>query len=336
MSCRFAILILPVVLVAIRIPISATAAPVPKKSKLPEVYALLYVGSGINDKENAKRLDKVADVLRSLCGTRDKKDFHAESVQGTGVLRVWYTSGTLEKQAEIINMYVDRHMYGATRDRDSTEDVLKGQKRDLQQLLEKDPTNAQGIHNWKKNIKYTEEKLRGIPHLLERAVLPAMPTTAAPAAKKSKPPEVYALLYVGNGGKDKVNAKKIAKQVADLRDRRNDRFAKNLQVFEKDLHVEPLEGTAVLRVWCTNGPPEKQAEIINDTVDQFLAPIARWRKEKESDLQFQKRDLRELIAKDPTNAKKIKKREKDIKSMEEKLSNLPRLLERAADPEKRP
>lgn len=171
-----------------------------------------------------------------------------------------------------------------------------------------------------------------IANLLLLAVLPAMPmslsVTAAPVPK-SKYPAVYALVYVGNGTNNKANDKRIAKQAELLRGLCN-------PIFEKNFHVQSLEGAAVLRVWCMHGTPEKQAEIINEIVDHYLAPVPSRRKSWEKVLGIIKYQHRELVEKDPANVESIQSCAKEIMRIEKELRSLPYLLERAAADKKRP
>ena len=151
-------------------------------------------------------------------------------------------------------------------------------------------------------------------------------------------PEVYALIYVGKGKNDKVNAKRIAQAASEIADSArtvwDDPEVLKLAVakekkrdelsnwMKSKIRVGTLEGTSVLRVWLADGTPEEQAVIINATL-RFYQKVV----EKERE------DLRGSIAGLKATAMRagmLQQYEKKIQEREEEYNNLPRLLEWAA------
>lgn len=155
MRSRFVILILFAMLPAMPMSLPVTAAPMPK-SKYPTIYALVYVGNGTNDRENLRKIKEKAENLRELCNPRFRGNFRVQLMEETAVLRVWYAIDTPEKQAEIINHVVDNYLRLVPSRRKLLDEVLRDQKR----------------RGWEKHIKWTEEELRNLPRLVERAAAP--------------------------------------------------------------------------------------------------------------------------------------------------------------------
>jgi hypothetical protein len=117
------------------------AAPLPASAKTPAIYALVYVGLEKNDPGNAKQIDAALHDLRTcfseavvrnskvkalpLVQEQEKKlglierDKWAESntrvanLEGTAVMRVWFTDGSPEEQVLIVNAIA--HAYVQTR-----------------------------------------------------------------------------------------------------------------------------------------------------------------------------------------------------------------------------
>lgn len=173
------------------------AAPAPKRAKMPEIYALVYVGLGKNDPDNAKR---IAHALQSLPGSgargavRDPKvntlrivqetekelgwierdkwaegKTHAASVEGTPVVRVWFTDGGPEEQVLIVNAIAREYVKDEQhRFRGALED-LERRKRDY--LRDNGPFTKEV----EKGFRRQEEAIKHLPHVIEWASLPEKP-----------------------------------------------------------------------------------------------------------------------------------------------------------------
>jgi hypothetical protein len=118
---------LPVVLLAVLLGVNTRlpAAPLPDSAKTPAINALVYVGLGKKDPDNAKRIDPALHELRTRSSEaihdpkakalpivqekgkkvgsieRDKwaeSDTRVATLEGTAVMRVWFTDGTPEEQ----------------------------------------------------------------------------------------------------------------------------------------------------------------------------------------------------------------------------------------------
>ncbi len=201
MCYRFAALGLVVVLAVLLGLTSMPAAPAPERSKMPAIYALVYVGLGKNDPDNAKRIADSIQILRGSGTTgavrdpkvnalpivqkqektlgwieRDKwarNNTHAANLEGTAVVRVWFTDGSPEEQVLIINAIV-------------REDFQPGPERIQAGLKElerskarfKATQEASGAKVTKENervFQRQEEAIRHPPHVIEWAHLPEKP-----------------------------------------------------------------------------------------------------------------------------------------------------------------
>jgi hypothetical protein len=179
-------------------------------------------------------------------------------------------------------------------------------------------------------------------------VLPALTTTpAAPAPKRPKTPEIYALIYVGLGKNDPDNAKRIAAALHDLPGTAlgavRDPKVKALQIVqdkERELgwmgrddwaksktRAANLEGTAVVRVWFTDGSPEEQVILVNAIAREYVQDEQnRFR----GALEGLEREKREYLRDNGPFTKKV---ERTFRRQEEAIKHLSHVIEWASLPE---
>jgi hypothetical protein len=87
----------------------STAAPAP--ARYPDVYALVYVGTGHNEAENGKLVVKATeDILREFPDTWRKK-IRIARLEGTAVLRIWTNEGKSLEQAQVINKALEKYYH---------------------------------------------------------------------------------------------------------------------------------------------------------------------------------------------------------------------------------
>lgn len=172
-------------------------------------------------------------------------------------------------------------------------------------------------------------------------VLPSLThIPAAPLPEKAKPPDVYALVYVGLGKNDRRNDDRIKYETNVLRSRGAGDEEKSKAVVEKiggrmnaeewnkwfntKRRVETLDGAPVLRVSFTHGTPEEQAIIVNSVIRYYLKDVERRRKGLRRWLQIAKNNYPQVDAAEKARLDKV------IPQTQEEEENLPRLLEWAA------
>jgi hypothetical protein len=185
-------------------------------------------------------------------------------------------------------------------------------------------------------------------------VLPALTTTrAAPAPKRTKTPEIYALVYVGLGKNDPDNAKRIAVAIQELsnsaargavRDPKVNTLPivqdkeKELGWIERDKWAESktraanLEGTAVVRVWFTDGSPQEQVAIANAIVREYVKDKQEFSRGALERLESYKKGFK--AQQEAAGAKVTEKDEREFRRQEEALKRLPHVIEWASLPEK--
>jgi hypothetical protein len=176
------------------------AAPAPKKAKPPEIYALMYVGLGKNDPDNAKR---IADALQALPGSalgavRDQKvkalpnvqdkekelgwmgrdkwaksKTRAANLEGTTVVRVWFTDGSPEEQVLIVNAIADAYVKGEQRRFRGALEALERYKRNFKAQQER--AGARVTEKDEREFRRQEEAIKHLPHVIEWATLPDNP-----------------------------------------------------------------------------------------------------------------------------------------------------------------
>jgi hypothetical protein len=181
---------------------TAPAAPVPapKRTKMPEIYALIYVGLGQNDPDNPKRiaaalhdlplkahgafLDPKAKAL-PIVQEKEKKlgwkerdkwaasKIRAANLEGTAVVRLWFTDGSPEEQVLIVNAiahdYVKMEQY---RFRNSLEE-LERYKANFKAQQER--AGARVTEKDERVFRRKEEAIKHLPHVIEWAALPEQP-----------------------------------------------------------------------------------------------------------------------------------------------------------------
>jgi hypothetical protein len=201
MCYRFATLTLVVLLgVLLGLNTMLRATPLPDSAKTPAIYALVYVGLGKGDPENAKRIEAALHNLRTCSSdaVRDPKvkalpivqeqekklgwierDKWAESntrvrnLDGTAVVRVWFTDGSPEEQVLIVNAIA--RAYVETR-QDLARRALK--ELEIYKARFKVQQEAAGVRVTEKDereFRRQEEALRHPPHVIEWASLPEKP-----------------------------------------------------------------------------------------------------------------------------------------------------------------
>jgi len=176
------------------------AAPVPDKSKPPAIYALVYVGLGKNDPDNAKRIDVAIRYLRSSSSdaVRDPKvnalpivqqkekelgwmgrdnwaesKTHAANLEGTAVVRVWFTDGSPQEQVVIVNAIARIYVKpGQENIRDGLKELERHKARFKAQ---QEAAGAKVTKEDERVFQRQEEAIRHPPHVIEWANLPEKP-----------------------------------------------------------------------------------------------------------------------------------------------------------------
>lgn len=77
------------------------AAPAPPR--YPEVYALVYVGTGHNDTKTGRRIVEAINGIEGWIPPRGRERLRISRLEGTAVLRVWVSGGHPHEQAQVIN-----------------------------------------------------------------------------------------------------------------------------------------------------------------------------------------------------------------------------------------
>jgi hypothetical protein len=204
MCCRFATPILVVLLgVLLGLNTMLPAAPLPDSAKTPAISALVYVGLGKNDPDNAKRIDKAIADLRSYgssSAVRDPKvkalrivrekdpivalgsierDKWAESntrvanLDGTAVVRVWFTDGSPEEQVLIVNAIARAYVeYQQDLARRALPELEKDKARFK---VQQESAGVRVTEKDEREFRRQEEALRHPPHVIEWASLPERP-----------------------------------------------------------------------------------------------------------------------------------------------------------------
>lgn len=193
MRNRLAILDLATVLGVLPGLTTTFAAPAPKRAKLPEIYALVYVGLGKNDPDNAKRITHALQDLRgsgARGAVRDPKvnalpivqdqerkrgwierdkwaesKTRAASLGDAAAVRVWFTDGSPQEQVAIVNAiareYVkdEQHRYrGALEDLERRKEEYRRDSGPFTKEVER-------------AFRRQEEDIKHLPHVVEWACL---------------------------------------------------------------------------------------------------------------------------------------------------------------------
>lgn len=198
MRYPLAVLCLALVLPAVSEVSNMPAAPIPAKAKSPEVYALVYVGWGKNDARNARRIaDAIKNIQTSTDGAvRDPKvnrlplvqeqerkgwrerdawarsKIRVEALDGTTVLRIWFTVGTPEEQALIVNAAVRHYLKQVDSWRSFRKESLDRHRAEPQR---KKFAERGQLAEWEKSIQRLEEEINNLPRLLEWAAVKVQP-----------------------------------------------------------------------------------------------------------------------------------------------------------------
>lgn len=182
MYYRFTLLSLLAVLIA---PSLLESAPAPRQT-YPQVYALVYVGRGKNDKANAKRVAKAATEIaesaptvwddpevRKLAAAKEKKreelsgwmktKIRVGTLEGTSVLRVWLADGTPEEQTVIINATLRFYQKVVEKEREDLRGSIVG--------LKTTAMRAGMLQHYEKKIQEREEEYNSLPRVLEWAAV---------------------------------------------------------------------------------------------------------------------------------------------------------------------
>lgn len=196
MRYQLAVLGLAAVLGVLPALTTTPAAPAPKRAKIPEIYALIYVGLGKNDPDNAERISHALQAMRgsgrhvvrdpkvnALRIVQDKEEklgwierdkwaeskTHAANLEGTSVVRVWFTDGSQHEQVVIVNAIA----------RDYVEDEqnrfrggLEGLEREKRDYLKH---NGPFTSKVERTFRRREEAIKRLPHVIEWATLPEKP-----------------------------------------------------------------------------------------------------------------------------------------------------------------
>jgi hypothetical protein len=192
MRYRLAILGLVAVLGVLPALTTIPAAPAPKSPKMPEIYALIYVGLGKNDPDNAKRISHALQGLPSSAhralsdpkvralpivqdkekelGTIGRNDWaksklRAASLEGTAVVRVWFTDGSPQEQVLITNAFAREYVEGEQRRFRGALEDLERYKRDFKAQQER--AGARVTEKDEKVFRRKEEAIKHLPHVIE-------------------------------------------------------------------------------------------------------------------------------------------------------------------------
>lgn len=201
MRYRLALLSLAAVLGVLPALTTTPAAPAPKRAKMPEIYALIYVGLGKNDPDNAKRITVALQDLRgygarsavrnqkvkalSVVQDQEKKlgwierDNWAESktrtanLEGTPVVRVWFTDGSPQEQVLIVNAIARAYVENQ---QEIYRDALEGLERYKKKFkAQQERAGAKVTEEDEREFRRQEEAIKHLPHVIEWASLPEKP-----------------------------------------------------------------------------------------------------------------------------------------------------------------
>jgi hypothetical protein len=202
MRYRIAILGLAAVLGVLPALTNTGAAPLPKGAKKkPEIYALIYVGIGRNHPYNAKRISGALQQLprhfafaaarepkvQDLPIVKDKeknlgrrgRDEWADSktrvanLEGTAVLRVWFTDGTPKEQVVLVNAIASAYVKLQQEGDPTTLQRLQQDKSHFKKVREE--AGGKVTEEEEREFRFQEEVLKHLPHVIEWASLPDKP-----------------------------------------------------------------------------------------------------------------------------------------------------------------
>lgn len=193
MRYRLAVLGLAAVLGVLPALVTTPAAPAPKRAKMPEIYALIYVGLGKNDPDNAKR---IADAIQALPGeahgafldpkvkavaiVQDKEKklgwigrndwakskIRSANLEGTAVVRVWFSDGSPQEQVILANAIAREYVKD---EQDRHRGALEGLQEEKRIYLR---DNGPFSKEAERTFRRREEAIKHLPYVIEWATLP--------------------------------------------------------------------------------------------------------------------------------------------------------------------
>jgi hypothetical protein len=200
MRYRIAILGLAAVLGVLPALTITPAAPLPKGARKPEIYALIYVGLGKNHPGNLKRIKAAIDSMsgtahrafsdpkvRALPIVQDKEKqlgtiernkwggskIRATSLEGTAVVRVWFTDGTPQEQVLIVNAFAREF---ADNEQELSRDALERQQHHKKRFkIQQEQAGVKVTEKDEREFRRQEEVLKHPPHVIEWASIPDKP-----------------------------------------------------------------------------------------------------------------------------------------------------------------
>ncbi len=167
---------------------------------MPEIYALVYVGLGKNDSDNTKRITAALQGMpgSALGAVRDPKvnalpivldqerrlgwierDKWAKSktrvanLEGTAVVRVWFTEGSPEEQVIIANAIAHEYVKDQQERFRGALDGLEKEKAEFRAMKERE--GAKVTKEDERVFRRREEAIKQLPHVIEWAALPEKP-----------------------------------------------------------------------------------------------------------------------------------------------------------------
>lgn len=145
-------------------------------------------------------------------------------------------------------------------------------------------------------------------------VLTLLPwSEGAPAP--ARPPEVYALIYAGTGkNTPQKDATRFQHTLKELR-----------KLAGPSVRVEPIEGTAVLRLWTYEGTPAERADKINAVLKEYDDRLETLRIKYKA-LRKRWQGMAEAATK-AQKAERIATLQQLLREVQEAEEQLPRLLE---------
>jgi hypothetical protein len=176
------------------------AAPAPDRPVGPAIYALVYVGLGKNDPDNAERIVVAIANLRgsgrgavrdpkvnalSIVQEKEKKlgwierdkwadsKTRAANLEGTAVVRVWFADGSPQEQVLIVNAIARTYVNDQ---QEIFRDALKEhEKYKANFKKQQEAAGAKVTEENERVFRRQEEAIRHLPYVIEWACLPEKP-----------------------------------------------------------------------------------------------------------------------------------------------------------------
>lgn len=198
MRYRLALLCLAAVLGVLPGLTTVSAVPAPRRPKPPTIYALIYVGLGKSDPDNAERIANALQSLRSggsggvrepeakdLSIVQDKErelgwmgrdkwansKTRAANLEGTAVVGVWFTDGSPEEQVILTNAIARDYVKDRPERVRGALEALESEKRFYIKNVVKRPLNKEEERTFRRR----GEAIKHFPHVIEWAALPEKP-----------------------------------------------------------------------------------------------------------------------------------------------------------------